>query len=217
MQARISLGIGFPGPVVIPDLHIRLSLGESVWTDSDHARNSACLRALVQTGNVRVSYERRDKRLMSIASNPPRPTVPSVMLSRPQVQRPVASLANTPPMDVDKLAKAISDALAATRPAGPDAGAMASMIENAVERAISRLAGSLAQTGYSGGPQNYANPVNHDDPVYIPTGIVGDSPVEIKTTAVTSAAGDLEDAARALKAVNRPKRVRKSEAIEEQD
>lgn len=120
-------------------------------------------------------------------------------------------------MDVDKLAKAISDALAANRPAGPDAGAMASMIENAVERAISRLAGSLAQTGYSGGSQNYANPVNHDDPVYIPMGIVGDSPVEIKTTAVTSAAGDLEDAARALKAVNRPKRVRKSEAIEEQD
>lgn len=214
MQARISLGIGFSDPVVIPDLHIRLRLGESAWADPEHAKNSACLRALVQTGNVRVSYERRDKRRMSIASNPPRPTVPSVMLSRPPVQRPVASLASAPPMDVDKLAKAISDALAASRPVGPDSGAMASMIENAVEKAISRIAGSLAQTGYTGVSQNYTNP---EDPVYIPTGIVGNSPVEIKTTAVTSAAGELENAARALKAVNRPKRVRKSETLEEQE
>jgi len=121
-----------------------------------------------------------------------------------------------PAVDVEKLAAAVASAMAAQvqpQPAQPDAALLASMIERAVESAMAKVSITVAGTGVA----TTTTTVTHgpDEPVYIPSNIVGDKTVDIKTTAGVSDASGLDDAARALKSVNRPKRVRKQDNGEE--
>lgn len=205
-RARLVLAPGVAGPVEVPDLNLVLRLGEVKWTGESAARESACLTALIQAGKIRVSYEQ--KVLKPMSNPPPKPTVPSVTLSRPQraVSPPTSAPASIA-VDVDKLAQAVAAQIQA-RPATPDAELLAALIEKAVTQALSRMPVGAGQTAAVAASVA-------DEPVYIPSGIVGVDPVEIKTTAGVSDATDLADAAKALKAAGRPKRVRKQEHGEE--
>lgn len=214
VEARLTLANGVTSPISIPDLGLILRLGEVRWTDEQRARKSVCVEALIRAGKIRVSYERRNKKPMS---NPtPKPSIHSVTMTRPATRVLTAANApSAPSVDVEKLAAAVANAMAAqVQPAQPDTTLLASMIERAVESAMAKVSISVAGSG--AGVVTQAAVMNGpEEPVYIPSNIVGDKPVDIKTTAGVSDASGLDDAARALKAVNRPKRVRKQDNGEE--
>lgn len=214
VEARLTLANGVTSPISIPDLGLILRLGEVRWTDEQRARKSVCVEALIRAGKIRVSYERRNKKPMS---NPtPKPSIHSVTMTRPATRVLTAANApSAPSVDVEKLAAAVANAMAAqVQPAQPDTTLLASMIERAVESAMAKVSISVAGSG--AGVVTQAAVMNGpEEPVYIPSKIVGDKPVDIKTTAGVSDASGLDDAARALKAVNRPKRVRKQDNGEE--
>jgi hypothetical protein len=210
IEARLTLANGVTSPINIPDLGLILRLGEVRWVDERSVRNSVCVGALINAGKIRVSYERRSKKPMS---NPtPKPSMHAVTMSRPTNR---VLTASAPAVDVEKLAAAVANAMAAqVQPAQPDTTLLASMIERAVESAMSKV--SISVAGSSAGAITQAIVANGpDEPMYIPSNIVGDKSVDIKTTAGVSDASGLDDAARALKAVNRPKRVRKQDNGEE--
>jgi hypothetical protein len=214
IEARITLANGVTSPIRIPDLGLILRLGEVRWADEKRVRKSICVEALISAGKIRVSYERRNKKPMS---NPtPKPSIHAVTMSRPATRvLTVAGAPSAPSVDVEKLAAAVASAMAAQvqpQPAQPDAALLASMIERAVESAMAKVSITVAGTGVA-----TTTTVTHgpDEPVYIPSNIVGDKTVDIKTTAGVSDASGLDDAARALKSVNRPKRVRKQDNDEE--
>ena len=214
IEARITLANGVTSPIRIPDLGLILRLGEVRWADEKRVRKSICVEALIRAGKIRVSYERRNKKPMS---NPtPKPSIHSVTMTRPATRvLTVAGAPSAPSVDVEKLAAAVASAMAAqVQPAQPDTTLLASMIERAVESAMAKVSISVAGSG--AGVVTQAAVMNGpEEPVYIPSNIVGDKPVDIKTTAGVSDASGLDDAARALKAVNRPKRVRKQDNGEE--
>lgn len=214
VEARLTLANGVTSPISIPDLGLILRLGEVRWSDEQRARKSICVEALIRAGKIRVSYERRNKKPMS---NPtPKPSIHAVTMSRPATRVLTAAGApSAPAVDVEKLAAAVANAMAAqVQPAQPDTTLLASMIERAVESAMAKVSISVAGSG--AGVVTQAAVMNGpEEPVYIPSNIVGDKPVDIKTTAGVSDASGLDDAARALKAVNRPKRVRKQDNGEE--
>ncbi len=213
VEARITLAPG-ESLVSIPDMGLILRLGEVRWADERVVRGSVCVDALIRAGKIRVSYERRNKKPMS---NPtPKPSIHAVTMTRPS-QRVLSAVPvhAAPAVDVEKLAAAVASAMAAQvqpQPAQPDAALLASMIERAVESAMAKVSITVAGTGVAA-----TTTVTHgpDEPVYIPSNIVGDKTVDIKTTAGVSDASGLDDAARALKSVNRPKRVRKQDNGEE--
>jgi hypothetical protein len=213
VEARITLASG-ESLVRIPDIGLILRLGEVRWADERVVRGSVCVDALIRAGKIRVSYERRNKKPMS---NPtPKPSIHAVTMTRPS-QRVLSAVPvhAAPAVDVEKLAAAVASAMAAQvqpQPAQPDAALLASMIERAVESAMAKVSITVAGTGVAA-----TTTVTHgpDEPVYIPSNIVGDKTVDIKTTAGVSDASGLDDAARALKSVNRPKRVRKQDNGEE--
>lgn len=213
VEARITLAPG-ESLVRIPDIGLILRLGEVRWADERVVRGSVCVDALIRAGKIRVSYERRNKKPMS---NPtPKPSIHAVTMTRPS-QRALSAVPvhAAPAVDVEKLAAAVASAMAAQaqpQPAQPDAALLASMIERAVESAMAKVTVTVAGTGVA-----TTTTVTHgpDEPVYIPSNIVGDKTVDIKTTAGVSDASGLDDAARALKSVNRPKRVRKQDNGEE--
>ena len=217
IEARITLANGVTSPIRIPDLGLILRLGEVRWADEKRVRKSICVEALISAGKIRVSYERRNKKPMS---NPtPKPSIHAVTMSRPATRvLTVAGAPSAPSVDVEKLAAAVASAMAAqvqsAQPAQPDTTLLASMIERAVESAMAKVSISVAGSG--AGVVTQAAVMNGpEEPMYIPSNIVGDKPVDIKTTAGVSDASGLDDAARALKAVNRPKRVRKQDNGEE--
>jgi hypothetical protein len=214
IEARITLANGVTSPIRIPDLGLILRLGEVRWADEKRARKSICVEALIRAGKIRVSYERRNKKPMS---NPtPKPSIHSVTMTRPATRvLTVAGAPSAPSVDVEKLAAAVASAMAAqVQPAQPDTTLLALMIERAVESAMAKVSISVAGSG--AGVVTQAAVMNGpEEPMYIPSNIVGDKPVDIKTTAGVSDASGLDDAARALKAVNRPKRVRKQDNGEE--
>ena len=217
IEARITLANGVTSPIRIPDLGLILRLGEVRWADEKRVRKSICVEALIRAGKIRVSYERRNKKPMS---NPtPKPSIHSVTMTRPATRvLTVAGAPSAPSVDVEKLAAAVASAMAAqvqpAQPAQPDTTLLASMIERAVESAMAKVSISVAGSG--AGVVTQAAVMNGpEEPMYIPSNIVGDKPVDIKTTAGVSDASGLDDAARALKAVNRPKRVRKQDNGEE--
>jgi hypothetical protein len=214
IEARITLANGVTSPIRIPDLGLILRLGEVRWADEQRVRKSICVEALISAGKIRVSYERRNKKPMS---NPtPKPSIHAVTMSRPATRvLTVAGAPSAPSVDVEKLAAAVASAMAAqVQPAQPDTTLLALMIERAVESAMAKVSISVAGSG--AGVVTQAAVMNGpEEPVYIPSNIVGDKPVDIKTTAGVSDASGLDDAARALKAVNRPKRVRKQDNGEE--
>ena len=214
VEARLTLANGVTSSINIPDLGLILRLGEVRWADEQRVRKSICVEALISAGKIRVSYERRNKKPMS---NPtPKPSIHSVTMSRPATRVLTAAGApSAPSVDVEKLAAAVASAMAAqVQPAQPDTTLLASMIERAVESAMAKVSISVAGSG--AGVVTQAAVMNGpEEPMYIPSNIVGDKPVDIKTTAGVSDASGLDDAARALKAVNRPKRVRKQDNGEE--
>lgn len=215
VEARLTLANGVTSPISIPDLGLILRLGEVRWADEQRARKSICVEALIRAGKIRVSYERRSKKPMS---NPtPKPSMHSITMTRPsnRVLTAAPATPSAPAVDVEKLAAAVANAMAAqVQPAQPDTTLLASMIERAVESAMAKVSISVAGSG--AGVVTQAAVMNGpEEPVYIPSKIVGDKPVDIKTTAGVSDASGLDDAARALKAVNRPKRVRKQDNGEE--
>ena len=217
VEARLTLANGVTSSINIPDLGLILRLGEVRWADEQRVRKSICVEALISAGKIRVSYERRNKKPMS---NPtPKPSIHSVTMSRPATRVLTAAGApSAPSVDVEKLAAAVANAMAAqvqpAQPAQPDTTLLASMIERAVESAMAKVSISVAGSG--AGVVTQAAVMNGpEEPMYIPSNIVGDKPVDIKTTAGVSDASGLDDAARALKAVNRPKRVRKQDNGEE--
>ena len=220
VEARLTLANGVTSPIRIPDLGLILRLGEVRWADEQRARKSVCVEALIRAGKIRVSYERRNKKPMS---NPtPKPSIHSVTMTRPATRvltvAGAPSAPSAPSVDVEKLAAAVASAMAAqvqpAQPAQPDTTLLASMIERAVESAMAKVSISVAGSG--AGVVTQAAVMNGpEEPMYIPSNIVGDKPVDIKTTAGVSDASGLDDAARALKAVNRPKRVRKQDNGEE--
>ena len=208
-RARLTLAPGVTGPIKIPDMGFILRLGEVKWADELAIRESVCVAALIHAGKIRVSYEQKVLKPMSNPP-PPKPSVPSVMLSRPQrVATPSSSPATSQStVDVDKLAQAVAAQIQVRPAVAPDAELLAALIEKAVTQALSRV------TVATGTVQAAASA--SDEPVYIPSGIVGGDTVEIKTTAGVSDATDLADAAKALKAAGRPKRMRKQENGEDQ-
>jgi len=213
IEARLTLAHNVTSPIRIPDLGLILRLGEVRWDDEQRVRKSICVNALISAGKIRVSYERRNKKPMS---NPtPKPSIHAITMSRPSSRVLTAAGAApvpSPVVDVEKLAAAVASAMAAqVQPAQPDTALLASMIERAVESAMSKVSISVAGSGVVA--QSVVS--GPEEPMYIPSNIVGDKPVEIKTTAGVSDASGLDDAARALKAVNRPKRVRKQDNGEE--
>lgn len=217
VEARLTLANGVTSSINIPDLGLILRLGEVRWADEQRVRKSICVEALISAGKIRVSYERRNKKPMS---NPtPKPSIHAVTMSRPATRvLTVAGAPSAPSVDVEKLAAAVASAMAAqvqpAQPAQPDTTLLASMIERAVESAMAKVSISVAGSG--AGVVTQAAVMNGpEEPMYIPSNIVGDKPVDIKTTAGVSDASGLDDAARALKAVNRPKRVRKQDNGEE--
>jgi hypothetical protein len=186
-----------------PDLGLALRRGEVAWLPLGSLDTSACLRALKNMGAVSVVSAQR----CATMRNPAPPA--SRLTRKPPIKRipaaaPVAPLA---PQDidariqqavdgaVDRLAERLFAAL------GNAPSPKAALDEEAISRAVSSAVSSvLAQQGaggtVAGSTPRVAGPA---DPVYIPTGIVSDTPVDFQVAAQAADAGDLAGAASALR------------------
>lgn len=206
-----------PDPVPIEDLKIVVSSSVPVWITWDQRRASTCLRRLEALGHVRVSQGERSRE----EKPPQRPRAQHVRLSRPQRRAP-ATPAASPEQTFTKadLDAAVAEAAAkasqqtaamlmeqmkalmpqaAPAPASVDAETIQVAVEKALEnKALVAPSGSVAaHKSPSRAP---------DEPLFIPTGIVGNDDTELTIEAESTEDAGLADAAAQLKKLRKSKK-----------
>ena len=216
MRAKIALPFGHTSPVEIQDLGITLKLGQEITVDYAKASESACVKALLQNRRIVLLPIEKEPKMTQ-----PKPTIHAVALSRPARTAPPQPTQHHP-VQVGASAEEIASIVAKTveavlsrREASPQVQAPAPQInvEGLVERALEAALSRMPMI-HAAGVNISSQPVD-DGPLYIPSGIVTEKSVDIKTTSSSSAANELEDSLKALKSIPRPKRVKKEKSDEE--
>jgi hypothetical protein len=104
-------------------------------------------------------------------------------------------------MVAQKVVQQVVDSVGPTQPQGNED--LEAKIQRAVAAALAAQGGNIGAGGSShtfGGPE---------EPVFIPTGIVQDDASELKVSSTTSSSGDLDDAAKALRALRKSSKSKK--------
>jgi hypothetical protein len=199
--------------IFIEDLGVRVYPGSPVWVSVPQARASACLAQLTRLGKVTVSFRKRCK----VSKDPPRrPIAIAGALSRPRkagLQKPfgkpgqdiqkAAQQAGMTPEEVANLVQAAAAAAAQQAAAAVVGQINAARDISDVEARLQRTIEKALQAQPRGSTNTSSGP---EEPVYIPTGIVRDDlDSEVQVQAAASKSGELDDAAKALKALRQRK------------
>jgi hypothetical protein len=206
-----------PDSVSIQDLKLVVSAQVPVWITWEQKRASTCLRRLEALGHVRVSQGERSRE----EKPPPRPRAQHVRLSRPQNKAPppeppeqtftkadldaaVAQAATqasrqTAAMFLDQV-KALFPSMAPvpTAPAPLDTGAIEAAVAKALANATLATPARISAAS--------AAPRDPSEPLFIPTGIVGNDDTELTIEAESTEDAGLADAADQLKKLRRSKK-----------
>ena len=212
-------------PIFIEDLKIKVYPGTPVWLDPQVAKGSICLEQLARLGKLKVSQGQR----CAVSKDPPRVPYRAGRMSRPNkggMQKPFS--ANNPhpaspqpqagisTQEAENLAtqaaakaaamvadKVVAQVVQSVGKAPPQEEDLEAKIQRAVAAALASQ-GLQGSTGAGGG--TYGGP---EEPVFIPTGIVQDDASELKVSSSTSSSGDLDDAAKALRALRKSSKSKK--------
>jgi hypothetical protein len=213
-----------PDPVPIEDLKIVVSSSVPVWITWDQRRASTCLRRLEALGHVRVSQGERSRE----EKPPQRPRAQHVRLSRPQRQVPPTPPAPTPAASPEQtftkadLDAAVAEAAAkasqqtaamlmeqmkALMPQAAPAPAPASVDAETIQVAVEKALENKALVAPSGSVAAHKSPSRApDEPLFIPTGIVGNDDTELTIEAESTEDAGLADAAAQLKKLRKRKK-----------
>lgn len=211
-------------PIFIEDLKLRVYPGTPTWVEPEVARSSHCLAQLVRLGKLKVSQGQR----CTVAKDPPKVPYRAGRMSRPNkggMQKPFGGGQHPPPkpqtagmtpqeaeqlatqaaakaaeMVAQKVVQQVVDSVGASQPQGNDD--LEAKIQRAVAAALAAQGGSVS----GGSSGTFAGP---EEPVFIPTGIVQDDASELKVSSSTSSSGDLDDAAKALRALRKSSKSKK--------
>lgn len=206
-------------PVPIPDIKIVVSAQVPVWITWEQKRASTCLRRLEALGHVRVSQSERSRE----EKPPGRPRAQHVRLSRPRHTTPPpppppeqtftkadmeAAVAQAAAKASQQTAAMFMEQMKALMPATAPAAAVpasvdASAIQAAVEKALENKV-VAAPSGSSSSSRS--TPRDPDEPLFIPTGIVGDDETELTIEAESTEDAGLADAAAQLKKLRKQKK-----------
>lgn len=215
MKSKLSLPFGHTRPVEIQDLGLTIRLGQEIIIDSDKARNSVCIAALLQSRRLVLLPLEKEHKMTQ-----PKPTIHTVALSRParilvsQVpQTPTAHAGASAEEIAAIVAKTVEAVLSKREVQTAPAAAPQINVEGIVERALEAALSKIPL--YQGAGATPRASSEHDEPLYIPSGIVTEKSVEIKTTSGSSDANELEQSLKALKSIPRQKRVKKEVPDEE--
>jgi len=198
------------GNVPIEDLKKEVKAGDPIWVTEEEYEQSICLKRLAQRGMVRVSQGKRSR------MSKKRPTAQAVRLSRPTTGKDVkknppptpAPIQGIPLAEVERMiqkaaqeaAQKTAEAFLAAMPTAPSPQPTGDL-EGRVERAVGR---AIAQHGTpASGTPSMGKPRASDEPVFIPTGLIGDGSEDLKIASESSDDGGLSDAAEALKKMKR--------------
>lgn len=211
-------------PIFIEDLKIKVYPGTPVWIDPQVAKGSLCVKQLARLGKLKVSQGQR----CAMSKDPPRVPYRAGRMSRPNkggMQKPFGSNHSQPApkptgmsaqeaenlatqaaakaaaMVADKVVQQVVQQVAPSSPQEDD-------LEAKIQRAVAAALASQGVQGTGGGTGGgaYAGP---EEPVFIPTGIVQDDASELKVSSSTSSSGDLDDAAKALRALRKSSKSKK--------
>ena len=202
-------------PIFIEDLKIKVYPGTPVWLEPEVAKRSLCLTQLTRLGKLKVSQGQR----CAVSKDPPRVPYRAGRMSRPNkggMQKPFGNNAPQTPAQPAGMSKQEAEDLAtqaaakaaamvadtvvqqvaqSVAPAAPQDNDLEAKIQRAVAAALAAQGGTA---GVSGG-----TPIGPEEPVFIPTGIVQEDASELKVSSSTSSSGDLDDAAKALRALRK--------------
>ena len=199
-MTRLDLPHGAPVPIRVEDLGITVHPGSPSLVSPEAARNSACLRVLVAARAV-VATSTSEKTRPDMT--PRSPTVHSVAMTRPgRAVAPPVSPPLAPPAPPPKPETDLREVIRAVLEEMDVAG----LVEKAIQRALPRVIVNAAPAVTPDAAPRVATPF--DEPVYIPSDIVaGDSPVVAVSSGMTDA-GDLDQAASALRSIRSSQRRR---------
>lgn len=212
-------------PIFIEDLKLRVYPGTPTWVEPEVANRSHCLAQLVRLGKLKVSQGQR----CTVAKDPSRVPYRAGRMSRPNkggMQKPFGGGPQSPPkpqptgmtpeqaeqlaaqaaakaaeLVAQKVVQQVVDSVSASQPQGNDD--LEAKIQRAVAAALAAQGGGHTTGGSSG---TFTGP---EEPVFIPTGIVQDDASELKVSSSTSSSGDLDDAAKALRALRKSSKSKK--------
>lgn len=190
-KVRITTAWKSGPPVRIEDLKLTIYPDGHEDVDEKRARESICLQNLFKSKQVCIHP-------LEESAPVTKPTIHTVTMSRPS-SRPLSSVPveNSPPQKTEDLKEmlkgvALEAAKLATESARqPD---IEKMIERAVLKALSSMPMSVP---VSSSIQN----ASIEEPVFIPTGIVGNEKVEVTLTSGTSDNSGLDEATKSLNAI----------------
>ena len=211
--------------IFIADLKLLVYPGTPTWIDPEVARKSHCLAQLSRLGKLKVSQGQR----CAVSKDPPRVPYRAGRMSRPNkggMQKPFGGGPNPPakpqatgmsPQEAEQLAanaaakaaqmvadKVVQQVAQSVGSSSAPQDDLEAKIQRAVPAALAAQGGSGGSAGSGGG--SYAGP---EEPVFIPTGIVQDDASELKVSSTTSSSGDLDDAAKALRALRKSSKSQK--------
>ena len=211
-------------PIFIEDLKIKVYPGTPVWIEPEVARGSHCLAQLARLGKLKVSQGQR----CAVSKDPPRVPYRAGRMSRPnkgglqkpfsthQQEAPKPAQAGMTPQEATQLAEqaaAKAAAMVADKVVQQVVSSVAPVatpqnnddLEAKIQRAV---AAALAAQGTGGGTagNTFGGP---EEPIFIPTGIVQEDASELKVSSATSSSGDLDDAAKALRALRKSSKSKK--------
>lgn len=211
-------------PIFIEDLKLRVYPGTPTWVEPEVANGSHCLAQLVRLGKLKVSQGQR----CAVAKDPSRVPYRAGRMSRPNkggMQKPFGGGQQQPPkpqptgmtpqeaeqlatqaaakaaeLVAQKVVQQVVDSVGVAQPQGNDD--LEAKIQRAVAAALAAQGGSVS----GGSSGTFTGP---EEPVFIPTGIVQDDASELKVSSSTSSSGDLDDAAKALRALRKSSKSKK--------
>lgn len=206
-------------PVPIPDIKIVVSAQVPVWITWEQKRASTCLRRLEALGHVRVSQGERSRE----EKPPGRPRAQHVRLSRPRHTAPPppppqeqtftkadmeAAVAQAASKASQQTAAMFMDQMKALMPqaAPAPAPAPAPVDADTLAAAVSKALESAALVAPSGSSTPRSAPRDPDEPLFIPTGIVGNDDTELTIEAESTEDAGLADAAAQLKKLRKRKK-----------
>jgi hypothetical protein len=192
-KVRITTAWNSGPPVRIEDLKLTIHPDGHEDVDEKRAKESICLQNLFKSKQVCITYLEESVPVT-------KPTIHTVTMSRPS-SRPLSSvpLENNPPQKSEDLKDMLKGvALEAARIATESARQpdIEKMIERAVMKALSSM--PIQNAVASGSARDIAS---LEEPVFIPTGIVGNEKVEVTLTSGTSDNSGLDEATKSLKAI----------------
>lgn len=203
--------------VPIPDLGKTARRGQDLWVSPEEFKKSVVLQRLVRLGAVRLSQGSPSR-----MTKPKRPKSQIARLSRPRTGKDMKKKAPSPPpaepsiplSDVERMinqavqkasqqtAEAILGRLPPQVPA-QEIEDLEGRVERAVERALQALPTQAAPATRQA---ELPAPLPEDEPLFIPSNIVGDGNDQLKIDSESTEAGNLDDAAAALKALKKGKK-----------